>query len=580
MEIEDKIRAEYARRGSAKGFEKFLDANPDARIYLEGILNRYAWFENITNVYVGINHGVCEPVKCLHCGRELKVRQAIYGRHRYCCKKCSDSDPVAASLRERTCLERYGSRTPLLNADCRRKSVETCREKYGADHFAGSNEYKRRVPSAFARRDVQEKSESTKRERYGDDWGRRIYEKSKKRMTSTNIEKYGVPFVLMNEDKRQEGIDSMIKKYGDPMYHQGKSVEANLETGWNNIQKWSEYVVPLFTREEYEGRKAKKYLWRCVKCGNEFEQEIYTTGLGESRMVPRCEKCFPLCGSSIAEKEMRDWIGTFYDGEIISRDQSVLGGRKELDIYIPNKKLAIEFDGLYWHSEKCGKGKYYHLNKTLACERRGVRLIHVFEDEWLEKRELVKDRIRTIICGGETRIYARKCEVREIGAREAGDFLDANHIQGSDHSSIRYGLFYENELASVMTFGKPRFNKNYDFELIRFASKLGVQVIGGASRLLAHFREEHSGSIVSYADRRYSTGGLYRALGFEKISESRPNYWWVRQGMRLSRYQCQKRNLPKVLGGAFNESLSESENMAANGFWRMFDCGNLVYALN
>ena len=276
---------------------------------------------------------------------------------------------------------------------------------------------------------------------------------------------------------------------------------------------------------------------------------------------------------------MREWISTFYGGEMISRDQSVLDGRRELDIYIPGKKLAIEFDGLYWHSEKCGKGRYYHLNKTLACERRGVRLIHVFEDEWLEKRELVKDRIRTIISGGETRIYARKCEVREVGAREAGDFLDANHLQGSDHSSIRYGLYFEDELVSVMTFGKPRFNKNYDYELIRFASRLGIQVIGGASKLLSHFKKRHSGSIISYADRRYSTGGLYRALGFEKISESRPNYWWVGQGTRLSRYQCQKRNLPKVLGDAFDESMSESENMAANGFCRMFDCGNLVYVL-
>lgn len=122
-------------------------------------------------------------------------------------------------------------------------------------------------------------------------------------------------------------------------------------------------------------------------------------------------------------------------------------------------------------------------------------------------------------------------------------------------------------------------NKSHDWELIRFASKLGVQVIGGASRLLKHFRNGHDGSIVSYADRRYSNGRLYESIGFKKIGESKPNYWWTKNHAKLSRYQCQKHKLYKLLGNKFDPAKSESENMLLNGYSRIYDCGNLIYAL-
>ena len=130
-----------------------------------------------------------------------------------------------------------------------------------------------------------------------------------------------------------------------------------------------------------------------------------------------------------------------------------------------------------------------------------------------------------------------------------------------------------------MTFGKPRFNKNHDWELIRFASKLGIHVVGGASKLLAHFRKSHSGSVVSYADRRYSDGNLYEKLGFKKAGVSKPNYWYVKKNSRLSRYACQKHKLQAVLGDGFDPNLSEEENMYMNGWTRYHDCGNLVYVL-
>ena len=156
--------------------------------------------------------------------------------------------------------------------------------------------------------------------------------------------------------------------------------------------------------------------------------------------------------------------------------------------------------------------------------------------------------------------------------------MEENHLQGKDTSSIRYGLFFDNELVSVMTFGKPRFNKNYDFELIRFASKLGFQVVGAFGKLLKHFTINFPDkSIISYADRRYSKGKVYLSNGFDLTNASKPNYFYVRGIEKYNRYQCQKHKLKNILGECFDENLTETENMIFNGFSKVFDCGNLVF---
>ena len=578
-EIENKIRERYAKSASMQ-FDKFIEQNQDVKQELELILSTNPWFETIRNVYIAWNHDIYDIVKCKYCGKPLKVKEAIYGRHFYCSKKCADADPRTSELRKKTCLEKYGTSTPLLNEECKKKTVATCREKFGNDMFAGSDEYKRRVPSAFNRKEVQEKSRQTKIERYGEDFGKVIFEeKVKDSMIERNMERYGVPFNLMNKEKRDETHKIMEQKYGNKYYwgtQQSKQDHYNI--GFDRILSWNEYVIPLFSREQYEGRE-KEYSWRCVRCGNEFIQRIYTTGLGNDRCVPRCEKCFPKSTCSIAEKEVLDFVKSIYNGRIIENNQTVLENRLELDIYMPDKKVAIEFDGLYWHSEENGKNANYHLNKTVECEKNGIRLIHIFEDEWNEKREIVKDRIKSILGVGQKRIFARKCSIMQLDSKTANDFLEANHLQGRDCSLFRYGLYYGDELVAVMTFGKPRFDNDHDYELIRFASRNGYCIAGGASRLLRHFRDSHDGSIVTYADRRYSDGTFYEKLGFALKGVSQPNYWYVKNYDKLSRYACQKHKLPALLGDGFDASLSERENMIANGYHVVHDCGNLVFEL-
>ena len=235
----------------------------------------------------------------------------------------------------------------------------------------------------------------------------------------------------------------------------------------------------------------------------------------------------------------------------------------ELDIVIPEIKLAIEFDGNYWHSDKFKQEKNYHLNKTIECEKMGYRLIHIFEHEWIKKQDIVKAKLKSIFNRDQQSIYARKCVIKEITSKEKNEFLNKTHIQGEDKSNVKLGLYNNDELVAVMTFCKSRFNKNFEWELSRFSSS--KHVIGGASKLLKYFERVYKPkSLITYADRRFSQGKLYFMLGFTFDHFSSPNYFYCDQNLKIySRIHCQKHKLKDILKN-FDESLSENENMALN----------------
>ena len=292
---------------------------------------------------------------------------------------------------------------------------------------------------------------------------------------------------------------------------------------------------------------------------------------------PSCSHTF-----SNEEEEVSNFIKSIVGEEnVISKDRSILNG-KEIDIYVPSKQIGIEFNGLRWHSEEFNKDKNYHLLKTEECAKKGIRLIHIFEDEWISKKEIWKSMLKNIFEKTENKIYARKCEIKNIEPVEANKFLLNNHIQGVCSSSIKLGLYYNNELVSLMTFSKTRHfigAQKYDYELLRFCNKINTCVIGGASKLLKHFIEIYKPkTIVSYADRRWSTGNLYHKLGFNLYNISRPNYFYIIKGKRKNRINFQK----SVLVKKYNcpENMSEHEFCLSQHWYRIYDCGCLCYELN
>lgn len=320
---------------------------------------------------------------------------------------------------------------------------------------------------------------------------------------------------------------------------------------------------------------------QCLKCGkitDRYYQNIFTSD---------CKYCSGN-GSSNPETEILEYL-TSLDAnmKIISHDRSVLRGVYELDFYVPEKKFAIEYDGLYYHSSD-KKDSKYHLSKTKACADKGIRLIHIFEDEWLFKKEIVKTKLKHIL-GYDTddRIYARQCKVSIVkNTQEARSILAENHIQGFSNSLIRYGLYFKDELVAIMTFGNYRKNMGRtavenEYELLRYATTKNV--VGGFSKLLKHFiKDVNPNKIITYADLRWTAypglgSNVYETNGFKMVHMSAPNYFYCKDQHRYSRYMFRKSELKNLFPDIFDENLSEFQIMNKTNYTRIFDCGNILF---
>lgn len=294
---------------------------------------------------------------------------------------------------------------------------------------------------------------------------------------------------------------------------------------------------------------------------------------------------------NIRQNEILNWLKNIINNKfIIAVNNRNIISPDELDIYISNKNLAIEYDGIMYHSYGKSKSskfnnfknenRYYHLNKTNKCNLLNIQLLHVFENEWINKKEIWQSIILNKL-GLSNKIFARNCIIKEVSFYDSKNFLEKNHLQGSCLSKINIGLYYNNELISLMTFGKSRFNKNYNWELLRFCNKLNISVIGGASKLLKYFRNKYKGSIISYANKRWSNGNLYKKLGFKLLNETKPNYFYFlpNENILYNRISFQKHKLKSKLK-IYDENLTETENMYNNNYRKIYDCGNYVFILN
>lgn len=282
--------------------------------------------------------------------------------------------------------------------------------------------------------------------------------------------------------------------------------------------------------------------------------------------------------SSKGETEISDFISSY--GFNVEKNTCNLIG-KEIDIYIPDKKIAIEYNGLYWHSETF-KDKNYHLRKTMDCENQNIKLIHIFEDEWQNKQDICKSRILNILGLTENRIYARKCVIKQVDNKTSTKFLNDNHIQGNCISKYAFGLYFNDELVSLMSFSSLRKSLGYKsskgvFELIRFCNKLNTTVIGGANKLLKHFiKTIHPIKIISYADRRWSNGNLYEKLNFNFVKNTSPNYFYVMKHKRVHRFNFRK---SKLIEMGMDKNKTEHQIMLEHKIPRIYDCGNKLYEM-
>jgi hypothetical protein len=435
----------------------------------------------------------------------------------YCSHKCEHGDPTIQLKKQNTEISRYGIGRPTIVA----KIKDTNMERYGETH-------------AIKLKSYQDKQKTT------------------------NITRYGVGNVSLLVDTLNKRTATLIDKYNTISYAQQHFGVAILDK-INDAQWLLEQHITL----------DKSITEIATDLGINYE--VVTRGLKRYDIPIKYHG-----NDSSPERQLVDFVKTL-TSDIVTSDRNIIHPQ-HLDIVIPSKQVAIEFNGIYWHSELQGRGRSYHLTKTEQCYKKGIQLLHVFEDEWYNKRDIVKSIISNKLgCSART-IYARKCKIVNVDKQQCSHFIDTNHIQGSVNNTVRLGLMYNGELVCIMTFSKSRYSK-HQYEMYRFCNIIDTHVVGGASRLFKHFINQYNPtSIVSYSDKRWSTGDMYNKLGFTHLHDSAPNYKYFLNGtMRLlSRIKFQKHKLRNILE-KYDAALSEWDNMQSNKYNRIWDCGNGVW---
>ncbi len=518
-----------------------------------------------------------KTVTCMYCEKEEIIVKKNWSNKQAC--------PLCLSKG----FENPDGRTKQSANDNRSKTLQ---RKYGVDNAANID-------------GVTEKKANTNLERYG---GTGFASEELSAKTRIRIEEiYGVRNIMKdktiakkvtdvvnsNPERAKKisdalkGIPSKLKDRSYDNIHGNEKAEKLKEDKRslfrnrfikNEFPKLLDYFGFEFLDEIYKGAHIF-HNFKCKKCGlvmnrqwNSIQQNF------------RCTTCYPRNnGTSVGEKELLDFIKILIPNtEIIENSRNIIPP-KEIDIYIPGLNLGIEYNGLYWHSDQAPNetDPKYHLNKTNECNEKGIRLIHIFEDEWVYKKDIVKNRLIQILgVSKSVRIHARKCIIKEIDSKEKNIFLEKYHIQGSDLSSIKLGAFYNNKLISVMTFSKGnpakgvKYRKKGVWELNRFCTDYNYKVPGIASKLLSFFKKNFDWiEIYSYADRRWSVGNLYDILGFTLINQKpQLNYWYIKNMKRIHRFALRKKpNEPK--------NVSEKTLRLLEGYNIIWDCGSLKYSL-
>ena len=348
-----------------------------------------------------------------------------------------------------------------------------------------------------------------------------------------------------------------------------------------------DYIQPLLNGDI---NSLSEILIKCPICGEYDKHSFHNIfRINSNDIKPNshnlCHKCYANISQSSPELEIKNIINTMYNGKCIENSRSIIPPL-ELDLYYPEKNVAIEFNGNYWHDEN-HKPKDYHFNKFKLCKEKGIRLVSIYESDWYNKRDNIISLLKNIFIDSKI-IYARNCTISKLDYKTKSDFINEYHLYGdSNQGTISYGLYYNDELVSVMSFGKLRgqnklHNNKDHYELVRFVTKDSMRIIGGASKLFKKFISEyHPVYIICYSDNDFFTGETYNKLGFKlkSLGES-IDYQWVKGTKALSRYECMASKLLEKYSKYRNINIIgsiEDYIMHDLGYSKLYRCGNSIW---
>ena len=489
-----------------------------------------------------------------------KVRQTNINK--YGVEHTQQNEVVRAKGRE-TNLKRYGVEHPLQNEVVRAKGRETNLKRYGVEHPLQNEE-------------IQKKARHTTQARFGVDCASKN-DNVKQQIKETNISRYGVENVAQNNEIKQQIKETNISRYGvehyfkHPDFKEGKKTNSNLKYGteWPQQKHILPETLEILNNSDmlssiYEGNSISSICQELGISQRTFARYWYHHGLPSLANM-----------RSGYETEIEKFLSSI--GVDFEQNNKTVLGRKHLDFYIPSHKLAIEFNGIYWHSTAVQMDVLYHRKKYEGCRDSGVRLIMINQDEWDEKRHVLKSRILNMLGKSERGHGARTLLIDKISNSLANRFFDDHHIQGGV-SSIQYavGAWDKNCLVGVMAFNQQRTTQAV--ELIRYATN-GKVYAGLFSRLLKHaIRYRNYTEILSFSDLRYSNGEVYIKNGFGLVKEIPPDYRYVYRGKTWHKSSFTKSKIHQKFGLDMSK-LTEREAMEKLGIHRIYDCGKLKFRL-
>lgn len=429
----------------------------------------------------------------------------------------------------------------------KRKSEEVHYLKYGLFNSGGSQK-------------SLEKRKATSLEKYGNE----EYSRSEE-CKNRNRQKHGTDYHTQNPDFINKIHNTCREKYGADHYSQTKEYKEKLKNIFLD-----KYGVDHYSKTDDFKNKLRQKMIEKYGADSIFQSDYYHELVESGQIVSNFGK---------TQSDIANFLNDL--GFQFKSNRSLLNG-KEIDLYDGKINVAIEYCGLYWHNEQSPqpRGRSYHYDKYKNCLTKGIRLITIFEDEWKLRENQCKDFLRSVVARPLVKVYARKCDLKEVDFKEYNDFCDLYHIMGKGKKPfISFGLYFGGDLLGLVAFSRHHRDNNKDkVVLSRMCFKSGYQIPGGASKLLnagVNWSKNNYKSILSWSDNRWSLGSVYDKLGFSIIKESPPDYSYVlKKGgslRRLSKQSCKKCfiNCP--------DSKTEREWMSDLGYARIWDCGKKTW---
>ena len=517
--------------------------------------------------------------KCKVCDKEFKISKT-YLNQQTCSKKCANE--LSKRNREKTTLDRYGVKNAGWTKESQEKIKSHNLEIYGSEYFFQSEEGKSKIRKSLIdkygvdnpqkSKEIQEKTKKTNEKRYGDKYVLGKNSTKRREIDQSNIEKYGQANIGNLPEYIEKRKEANREKYGFDWPRQNEQVkqkwlnEYKNKTGYDNPFKNPEVLEKI--KETIHERYGVEYALQ----SNEVKEKIKETILEKYGVEWFCmsEECIQTSGHKISSTNKH--FGELLTSNNIEFEYEFTLKNRSYDIHILNTNILIEINPTWSHTTEetklGGVKKEYYCNKLKLAEEYGYRCIMVWDwDDWEKIIQLLID---------SSPLYARKCEIKDVNIGELSKFLNSYHLQGNcKGQKINLGLYFENNLIEVMTFGKPRYNKNFEYELMRLCSNPQYHVIGGSEKLFKYFIDKYEPkSVISYCERSKFTGAVYEKLGFKLHDRNiQPSKHWSKNKDHITNNLLLKRGYDQIFGTHYGKGVSNEQLMLENGWLPVFDCG-------